>query len=450
MINELRNIIPGNLSKLAIACLKKNQDTRSVRLISNIEKSFGNFLVDVDNNKILDTYCNIASLPLGYNHPGLLKDSEKYIPYLIQRSALGMIPPSNWQEKIEKVMSVSPSGLDYIHTGCGCGSGANENAFKATFINFFKKNSASYLYTHQELEATAINNSFPGSPNFSILSFNKGFHGRTLGCLSASRSKALHKINVPAFDWPYTDFPTLKYPLEKYEKENENEVDRCLYKVDNLLKEDRAKTRATIAGMIIEPVQAEGGDNHAPNRFFRDLRNLAKDYGVTFIADEVQTGVGSTGKFWGHEHWDLTTPPDIVTFAKKMQIAGYFTTAEYEPKHPFQIFNTWMGDPVRILLLERIIDIIKDDKLIEKTAEVGDYFREKLYDIPNINTVRGKGTFLAFNVDDNVKFVNDMLSNGVFMGTCGDNGIRIRPSLIFEKEHADMFLDILNKYTKTL
>jgi 4-aminobutyrate aminotransferase/(S)-3-amino-2-methylpropionate transaminase len=406
MINEVRNRIPGNLSRLAMSAINKRQDARTIRLVSNLEKSHGNYLVDADNNKLLDVYCNIASLPLGYNHPKLLQNAEKFLPYLIQRSSLAVIPPNSWVNKIEKLMYFAPKGLDYIHTGCGCGSGANENAFKAAFINFFNRNLASYKFSEEKIYSSAMENSFPGSPDLSILSFDKAFHGRTLGCLSTTRSRPIHKINIPAFKWPKADFPKLRYPLEEFEYENILEVSRCVSQVNDILYKDSQEKRPTIAGMIVEPIQGEGGDNHAPANFFREIRKLAKHYGVSFMVDEVQTGVGSTGKFWAHEHWDLETPPDIVTFAKKMQIAGYFTTKDYEPTHPYQIFNTWMGDPVRILLLEQILNIIEEDNLIEKTAEIGRNLLEELMQIENIKNVRGQGTFIAFDVKDNNKFAD--------------------------------------------
>lgn len=440
MINEVRNRIPGNLSRLAMSAINKRQDARTIRLVSNLEKSHGNYLVDADNNKLLDVYCNIASLPLGYNHPKLLQNAEKFLPYLIQRSSLAVIPPNSWVNKIEKLMYFAPKGLDYIHTGCGCGSGANENAFKAAFINFFNRNLASYKFSEEKINSSAMENSFPGSPDLSILSFDKAFHGRTLGCLSTTRSRPIHKINIPAFKWPKADFPKLRYPLEEFEYENILEVSRCVSQVNDILYKDSQEKRPTIAGMIVEPIQGEGGDNHAPANFFKEIRKLAKHYGVSFMVDEVQTGVGSTGKFWAHEHWDLDTPPDIVTFAKKMQIAGYFTTKDYEPTHPYQIFNTWMGDPVRILLLEQILNIIEEDNLIEKTAEIGRNLLEELMQIENIKNVRGQGTFIAFDVKDNNKFADKMLQEKVLLGTCGENSVRLRPSLIFNEEHAELLL----------
>ena len=110
--------------------------------------------------------------------------------------------------------------------------------------------------------------------------------------------------------------------------------------------------KAPVAALIVEPVQAEGGDRHAPASFFRGLRQLCLDHGVAFIVDEVQTGTGATGTMWAHEQWELETPPDMVTFSKKSQIAGYFARPDFLPAGAYRIFNTWMGDPAKMLQLK--------------------------------------------------------------------------------------------------
>ena len=102
------------------------------------------------------------------------------------------------------------------------------------------------------------------------------------------------------------------------------------FKIDEYLNSISNKINLKdIAGIIIEPVLSEGGDLHASNKFFRELRNICAKFNTTFIVDEVQTGMGATGKLWSHEHWELDTPPDIVTFAKKAQISGFFANEKY-------------------------------------------------------------------------------------------------------------------------
>lgn len=103
-----------------------------------------------------------------------------------------------------------------------------------------------------------------------------------------------------------------------------------------------SKSTKPIAAVIIEPILAEGGDKSASPSFFRSLRSIARKHQVYFIVDEVQTGVGATGTFWAHEQWELDSPPDFVTFSKKMQAAGVFHTEETRPNAPYRNYNTWM------------------------------------------------------------------------------------------------------------
>lgn len=105
-----------------------------------------------------------------------------------------------------------------------------------------------------------------------------------------------------------------------------------------------SKSTRPVAAVIIEPVLSEGGDKHASPAYFRQLRQIAKKHGAYFIVDEVQTGVGATGKFWAHEHWGLQEgeEPDFVTFSKKMQASGVYHKAETRPSAAYRIYGTWM------------------------------------------------------------------------------------------------------------
>lgn len=224
-------------------------------------------------------------------------------------------------------------------------------------------------------------NQSPGSPALSVLSFKSGFHGRLFGSLSATRSKAIHKVDIPAFDWPCAPFPERKYPLAENVEFNDKEEKRCLEEYERILIESYvhvslclsacihtstrsisllplffvqdtpdgkeltiSKPTRPVAAVIIEPVLAEGGDKHASDAYFRQLRLIAKTHGAYFIVDEVQTGVGATGKFWAHEHWGLKEgeEPDFVTFSKKMQASGIYHKKELRPNQAYRIYGTWM------------------------------------------------------------------------------------------------------------
>ena len=175
-----------------------------------------------------------------------------------------------------------------------CGSCANENALKVGFMRY-AENQRGGPYTDEDA-ASSLKNATPGSPEYSVLSFNGAFHGRLLGVLSCTRSKPIHKVDIPSFDWPAADFPQLKYPLEDNVEANAAEEARCLEQVQAIIDDRRATKPVTT--MIIEPIQSEGGDRHASHDFFRKLRDLAARNGVWFHVDEVQTGCGPTGSFW--------------------------------------------------------------------------------------------------------------------------------------------------------
>lgn len=132
----------------------------------------------------------------------------------------------------------------------------------------------------------------------------------------------------------------LQYPLEEHTESNRAEEQRCLAEVESAIK----NWHSPVVAVIVEPIQSEGGDNHASPEFFRGLRELTRKMGVLMIVDEVQTGVGSTGTFWAHEKWGLEKgmEPDIVTFSKKFQAAGwYFHDEKLIPNKPYRQFNTW-------------------------------------------------------------------------------------------------------------
>ena len=108
------------------------------------------------------------------------------------------------------------------------------------------------------------------------------------------------------------------------------------------------------------------------------MRQLALDKNIYFICDEVQTGGGISGKWWCHEHWNLETPPDIVTFAKKMSAAGFYYREELNNNWGPVVFNTWVGDPSRLVILEAILNTVNDEDLCKNAENVGNYLKRGL------------------------------------------------------------------------
>ncbi|ORE04360.1 4-aminobutyrate aminotransferase [Rhizopus microsporus var. microsporus] len=421
--------------------LNQYQDTRSIFFVADYAKSKGNYIADADGNVLLDVFAQIASIPLGYNHPTFLELSQEpqFQTAIANRPALGVSPNIDWVDSVKSAfISVAPKGMSNVFTVM-CGSCANENAFKTAFMYKAAKKRGQADFSVQELES-CMKNQAPGSPeDMVILSFQQAFHGRLLGSLSTTASKAIHKIDIPAFNWPKAPFPKLKYPLDEHKDYNRRVEEEALEVADAIMSEGK------VAGVIIEPVQSEGGDNHASPEFFRQLQALCKKHDALFIVDEVQTGVGATGTFWAHEAWNLPTPPDIVTFSKKFQAAGFYMHSRLRPDQPYRLYNTWMGDPVRAMQAARIVQEIKNKNLLDNVKEVGQYLQDHLKKIPKVENVRGQGSFIAFDMDNRDSFLTEMRQRGVNMGGCGEKTVRLRPMLTFQRHHADILLDTMRK-----
>jgi len=444
--------IPGPKSKKAIIELDKVFDTRSLNMLANYQNSFGNYLADLDGNVLLDVYAQIASIPVGYSNPNLLHAamSPDMASALINRPALGNFPQHDWASILKTgILKVAPKGLDQVFTATA-GSDANETAYKAAFMHRRRqeRGGADVEFTQEEI-SSSMNNQSPGSPQLSILSFKQAFHGRLFGSLSTTRSKPIHKLDIPAFDWPQASFPQLKYPLSEFAMENAAEERRCLEETEELIK----SYHNPVAAVVVEPIQSEGGDNHASPAFFQGLREITKRNNVLMIVDEVQTGVGATGKFWAHDHWDMSEPPDMVTFSKKAQAAGYyFGNPELRPNKPYRQFNTWMGDPARAILFRAIIEEIERLDLVKNTKYTGEYLYSGLERLAEqypdqIQNLRGKGqgTFIAWDSPRRDDFLKKAKGEGIVIGGSGERAVRLRPMLIFQKHHADILLESTEK-----
>lgn len=443
--------IPGPKSDILKAELDAVQNVGAVQFFCDYDRSKGNYLVDVDGNTILDLYTQISSIPIGYNHPDMMAalTNPSNMSCFINRPALGVYPPVDWVPRLRRtLLAVAPAGLNNVQT-MACGTCSVENGFKAMFIKYMRERRGSEVPNDEEIMSCMINKP-PGSPHLSVLSFAGAFHGRTIGALGCTHSKWLHKLDIPSLDWPMADFPVLRYPLEDNVAENKAEVNRCLAMVEDLIAD--YKSKAPVVGIIVEPIQAEGGDNFATPDFFQGLRDITSKNGIGLMIDEVQTGAGATGKFWAHEHFNLTDSPDIVTFSKKMLTGGYYNKEEFRPQQGYRIFNTWVGDPSKIVLLEAVVNVIEKHNLLDNVTATGNYLLNGLKDMQNkypglLAKARGLGTFCAIDFSSPAlrdKIIFEMRQKGVHTGGCGEKSLRFRPTLICRPQHIDIFLDVFD------
>lgn len=445
--------IPGPESQKQLAQLDQVFDARPAYFIADYEKSIGNYIVDVDGNTYLDLYAQIASIALGYNNPALIKaaQSPEMIRALVDRPAPGNFPSADLTKMLKQLLKFAPKGQDHVWSGLS-GADANELAFKAAFMYYRSKQRGYDTEFTTEENESVMENVAPGSPQLAVLSFKRAFHGRLFASGSTTVSKPIHKLDFPAFDWPHADYPSYKYPLDKNEDGNRVEDDRCLKLVEELI----TTWKNPVAALIIEPIQSEGGDNHASKYFLQGLRDVTLKHNVVYIVDEVQTGVGATGKLWCHEYADIQPPVDLVTFSKKFQSAGYFFhDPKFVPNKPYRQFNTWCGEPARIIIAGAIGQEIIDRDLTSQVNRVGHYLFTKLEALQEkyptkFQNLRGKdrGTFIAWDLpspQERDLLLKNLKLKGCNVGGCANTAVRLRPTLTFEEKHADIFVDVLTK-----
>lgn len=442
---NIKTEVPGPRTLAMKQEIMDTQQMNTVTLVADPHASAGNYMVDADGNTYLDAFMQIASIPLGYNHPRLLEvfNKRENLELMVNRSANSLFPVSSHARSLRDVfLSAAPKGLDQIFPMM-CGTCSNENAAKLVFQRYMHNQRGGRVdFTQEEMEST-MRHEAPGSPELCMLAFKGGFHGRSLGLLSCSNSRAIHGVDIPTFKWPKADFPRYKYPLEDNVAENRKEDDRCLANVEEHI-EAQAKLGVPVAGIMVEPIQAEGGDHHGSPYFFQELDKLRKRYDISLLIDEVQTGGGSSGTMWCHEQFEMPYGPDIVTFSKKMLSGGIYHNREHRPAQPGRVQNTWIGDAHKIIMLEQVLNVIREEDLLGLTRNSGQVLMDGLTDLQQrypgvMSAARGRGTLIAADcptVETRDKVVGGMRKAGVLIGGCGESTLRFRPSLTFEPRHA--------------
>ncbi|WP_439696342.1 L-lysine 6-transaminase [Mucilaginibacter sp. AW1-7] len=431
------------------ASLQKHVLADGFDLTFDMEKSKGVYIYDSKNDRtLLDFFTCFASVPLGYNHPKMVNDEE----FKKNLMLAALTNPSNsdiyttqYAQFVETFSRIGiPDYLPHAFFIAG-GSLAIENALKVAMDWKVQKNFARG-YTKER--------------GFKVIHFEHAFHGRSGYTLSLTNTVPNKTKWFAKFDWPRVSVPYMNFPYS--DANHEDLLQREQLSVAQIRKafEDN---KDDVCAIIIEPVQSEGGDNHVRKEFLEKLRELADEYEAMLIYDEVQTGVGLTGKFWCHEHFGPKARPDILAFGKKMQVCGILCSNRVDEieNNVFhvssRINSTWGGSLVDMVRSSKIMEVIEEDNLCQNAAEMGDYLQNQLSEIsarmPVISNVRGKGLLTAFDFPDKSKrdtFINKGLDNNIMYLGCGDKSIRFRPALIIEKNHIDTGLEMLEKIAKTL
>lgn len=413
-------------------------------LTYDMGKSQGAYIYDSKYKRtLLDFFTCFASVPLGYNHPKMIND-EGFKQNLLQAAIAN---PSNsdvyTQQYAEFVKTFGaigiPSYLPHAFFIAG-GALAVENAIKVAMDWKVQKNFAK---------------GYKEEKGFKVLHFEKAFHGRTGYTLSLTNTLPDKTKWFAKFDWPRVSVPTVKFPLEGDNLSTAIQTEELSIAQ---VKQAFADYKDDICAIIIEPIQSEGGDNHLREEFLIQLRNIADENEAFLIYDEVQTGVGLTGKFWCHQHYSEKARPDILAFGKKMQVCGILVGNKVDEIEnnvfhiPSRINSTWGGNLVDMVRSTQILQILKEDYLCENAAVVGQYLKDNLHELASkydkISNVRGKGLLCAFdfpNAEMRNSFIKKGLEKNVMFLGCGPQTIRFRPALIIEKHHIDQGLEVMTE-----
>jgi L-lysine 6-transaminase len=401
-------------------------------LVLDTAKSHGSEIVDArTGDRYLDLYSFFASAPLGLNPDGLADDPE-FMALLAEvaanKPANSDIYTTHYAAFVDTFARVlGDPALPHLFFVEG-GALAVENALKCSF---------DWKSRHNQAHGR------PAELGTKVLHLTRAFHGRSGYTMSLTNTDPVKTDRYPKLDWPRIDVPAMVFPLEQHLAEVEA-AER------HALDQARAAFAAhphDIACFIAEPIQGEGGDNHLRAEFLQAMQQLCRDNDALFVLDEVQTGVGLTGTTWAYQQLDLE--PDIVAFAKKVQLGGIMAGRRVEevPDNVFavpgRINSTWGGGLVDMVRSRRLLEIIERDGLVARAAELGGVLLADLLRLggrhaPLVSNVRGRGLMCAFDLPDTAS--RDRLIRRLYddeqllvLG-CGPRSIRFRPALSISHE----------------
>jgi L-lysine 6-transaminase len=434
------NITPEQVQEI----LSKHILADGYDLTFDMEKSNGVHIYDSKHQRtLLDFFTCFASVPLGYNHPKMIHDEEFKKSLMLA----ALTNPSNsdiyttqYAHFVQTFSRVGiPAYLPHAFFIAG-GSLAIENALKVAMDYKVQKN---------------FKKGYSKEHGLKVLHFEKAFHGRSGYTLSLTNTLPDKTKWFAKFDWPRVSVPAIQFPLTDQslaDLKNREEISIAQIKQAFIDNPD------DICSIIIEPIQSEGGDNHVRQEFLEQLRVIADENDCLLIYDEVQTGVGLSGKFWAHEHFGEKARPDIVAFGKKMQVCGILVGNKVDEidtnvfRVPSRINSTWGGNLVDMVRSSRILEIIEEDNLLDNATAMGTYLQDRLLEISKksdkISNVRGRGLITSFDFPTKEmrnEFVNKGMEHQVMFLGCGDKTIRFRPALIIEKQHIDTGMEVLEK-----
>src|SRR5216683_4868759 len=363
------------------------------KIVVDLEKSRGSYLHNrVDNRGLIDLYGFFGSMPVGFNHPyfddpQVQRDLLRAAKVKIANSDVYSAGYAEFVATFERVVGLPPLQRYLFIEG---GALAVENCLKAAMDWKVRKNMAA---GH-------------GERGTQILHFRHAFHGRTGYTMSLTNTDPRKTDLFAKFDWPRVSCPFIDFSLP--ESEREADVIAREKKAETEIRDTLDHRKIDICAIIIEPIQGEGGDNHFRGEWLKKLREICDENDILLIFDEVQCGMGATGKMWCCQHFDML--PDLLAFGKKAQTCGVMAGPRLDEvkdnafRLPSRLNSTWGGNLTDMVRSTHYMHIIEEEFLVENAAKVGAYFLDQLRDLqryePTISAVRGRGLLLSFDLPD--------------------------------------------------
>ena len=414
------------------------------KVVVDLDKSRGAYLHNaVTNKRLIDLYGFFGSMPVGFNHPyfddpAVQRDLLRAAKVKVANSDVYSEDYAEFVETFERVVGLPPLERYLFIEG---GAMAVENCLKAAMDWKVRKNMAA---GH-------------GERGTQVLHFRRAFHGRSGYTMSLTNTDPRKTDLFAKFDWPRVSCPHIDFSLP--ESEREADVIAREQKAEREIRDFIDQRNIDICAIIIEPIQGEGGDNHFRGEWLQTLRKICDENDILLIFDEVQCGMGATGRNWCCEHFDVV--PDLLAFGKKAQVCGVMAGPRIDEvkdnafRLSSRLNSTWGGNFTDMVRSTHFLRIMEKEHLAENAAKVGGYFLDQLRDLqkeePLISAARGRGLFLAFDLPDaktREQFWKGFFNLGVLTLRSGENSIRFRPPLDITAEVIDEAMDAMQKYCR--
>jgi L-lysine 6-transaminase len=298
-----------------------------------------------------------------------------------------------------------------------------------------------------------------GERGTEILHFRKAFHGRSGYTMSLTNTDPRKTDLFAKFKWPRVSNPHIDFSLPESEQ-TKDVIAREKQSEQEIMKfiEERG---IDIAAIIIEPIQGEGGDNHFRGEWLQTLRRICDENEMLLIFDEIQCGMGTTGRNWCCEHFGVK--PDLMAFGKKVQVCGVMAGPRLDEvqdnafRLPSRLNSTWGGNFTDMVRSTHFLRIIEEENLVANAAKVGQHFLKALHELqrdePIVTAVRGRGLFLAFDLPDpetRDEFWKGVFDRGALVLKSGERAIRFRPALDISAEVVDEAMELLREQCRAM